>query len=572
MQDWRELYSFCNNIMYRIYNIIDLMTVYTNINKLYSSVTFMQKYGLDVWMAIIIVILFLIAITYFTILNHVQPIKADWLEKRCSPNIIPFAGMINTPEGEKPFTYTGENFTYCIRSILGTIVADAFKPIQYLIDMVSEIFAVLAEAVNAIRAEFDTIRGSITNITASIMGRSLNIVIPIMKYMMTIKNIMNKSLGVAAVSVNSVMAAFLSAQSLMLFLFKMFIGVLVIIAAMAMMFWGIPLVGPFLAIAATAIFILLLIPTVRINLFMTDILALQVASPPGPPSCFAGNTLVIMRDNDIKNFSELEIGDILLDGSKVTGTMKLSSKNQKVYVLDGVFVTGNHSIYHADKGWISVEEHPESVEAKHFNKPYVYCINTDKKLIHLGNRVYSDWDDLDEIDLGDMNHTCVNIGVLPRNFTIKDIHYYLDTGFHEESAVILHDTSQKTIKDIKIGDILQNGEKVIGKIKIDAKDLQGVYYYNIHGVKIKCSKNITIHRGKAVDAVDAVDAVAAVAPIDIFDVVHENDKINTSFMSGNEILGIDYLYHIVTDLGTLNISGIVVEDYNSGLEKFLKSV
>ena len=555
--------------MYRIYNIRYLMDVYDNINKLYSSVTFMQKYGLDVWLTIIIVILFLIAITYFTILNNIQPIKADWLDKRCSPNVIPFAGMINTPEGEKPFTYTGENFTYCIRSILETIAADAFKPIQYLIDMVSEIFAVLAEAVNAIRAEFDKIRGSIANITSSIMGRSLNIVIPIMKYMMTIKNLMNKSLGVAAVSINSVMATFLSAQSLMLFLFKMFIAVLVIIAAMAMMFWTIPFVGPILAIAATASFILLMIPTVRIKLFMNDILALQVASPPSVPSCFAGNTLVIMRDNDIKNFSELEIGDILLDGSKVTGTMKMSSNNQKVYVLDGVFVTGNHSIYHNVKGWISVEEHPESVEAKHFNKPYVYCINTDKKLIHLGNRVYSDWDDLDEIDLGDMNHTCVNIGVLPRNFTIKDIHYYLDTGFHEESIVILHDTSQKTIKDIKIGDILQNGEKVIGKIKIDAKDLQGVYYYNIHGVKIKCSKNITIHRRNVIDGVDSVDSVA---PVDIFNIVNENSKINTSFIIGNDILDIDYLYHIVTDLGTLNISGIVVEDYNSGLEKFLKSV
>ena len=40
-------------------------------------------------------------------------------------------------------------------------------------------------------------------------------------------------------------------------------------------------------------------------------------------------------------------------------------------------------------------------------------------------------------------------------------------------------------------------------------------------------------------------------------------------MNGNEITGVDYLYNIVTDLGTLNISGVIMEDYNSGLEKFL---
>jgi len=525
------------------------MGVYEKIEELYSKATFTEKYGLDMWVATIICILFFIAITYFTILNNIQPIKADWLTKRCNPDVIPFAGMINAPQGTKPFKYTGENFTFCIRSILGTIADDAFKPVKYLISMVSKIFSVLAEAVNAIRKEFDNIRDSITHISASIMGRSLNIVIPIMKFMLTIKNMMDKSLGVMAVSVNSVMAAFLSAESLMLFLFKMFIVVLVGIAVLAMLFWTIPFIGPILAIAATATFILLMIPTIRVKLFMDDILNLQVASPPSVPSCFAGDTLVILRDNFIKTISEIEIGDVLLDGSKVTGTMKLSSKNQAIYTLDNVIVTGNHSVYHVDAGWIPVEKHPDSIEAKHFKEPYVFCINTDTKIICLGRMIYADWDDLDEIDLGDMRSSCVNIGVLPQNFTVKDIHHYLDTGFHEESCVTLKDGDVTTIKEVKIGETLLNGEKVVGKIKIDAKDLHGVYYYNINGIKIKCSKNITIH-----DSDKTCESVK-----------------NTSFMYGNEITDIDYLYHIVTDLGTLNIAGVVVDDYNSGLEKFLNS-
>ena len=102
------------------------------------------------------------------------------------------------------------------------------------------------------------------------------------------------------------------------------------------------------------------------------------------------------------------------------------------------------------------------------------------------------------------------------------------------------------LNKLEVGDILLHGEKVIGKVKIDAKNIQGVYYYDINGVKIKCSKNITIY---------------------------DNTKMNymnTSFMNGNEITGVDYLYHVVTDLGTLHMSGLKMDDYNSGLEKFLK--
>ena len=65
-----------------------------------------------------------------------------------------------------------------------------------------------------------------------------------------------------------------------------------------------------------------------------------------------------------------------------------------------------------NKGWISVEEHPDSSKLNNFSEPFVYCINTDKKTICLGNTIYADWDDLDDIDIKDMRVTiCVNTSV-----------------------------------------------------------------------------------------------------------------------------------------------------------------
>lgn len=519
----------------------------SKLNKLYDKATFMDKHGLDMWLAFIIFICFLVAILYYHVLNNLQPIKADWLNKRCNPEVLPFAGIINNGGDTTPMEFTANNFTYCVRSILENIANYSFQPIQYSLSIISSTFSILANSMNAIREHFDYLRNSVSNITKIIFGRALNFVIPVIQFVLHIKAILNKASAAMSASINSVMAAYLGAQSLMLFLVKMFIVVLVAIVVIVAAFWMIPFIGPPLAIAGTATFMLLLIPTIRIQLFMNDILKLQTASPPEPPACFSKHTKLVLKSKNIKSIDAIEIGDVLIDDSIVTGIMKLSSNNQTAYVLHGVVVTGNHSVYHNEKGWISVEEHPDSSILNNFSEPFVYCINTDKKTICLGNTIYADWDDLDEIDIKDLQKTCVNIGLLPNTFTMKDIHYYLDNGFHEESCVKLQYGKNTTIKNVDIGDILLNGEKVVGKIKIDAKNIQGVYYFDINGIKVKCSKNITIREN-----------------------LTESGQKNTSFMHGNEIIGVDYLYNIITDLGTLNISGIIVNDYNSGLEKFLK--
>ena len=521
-------------------------TPWDKLNKLYDKVTFMDKHGIDVWMVIIICIVFFIAFTYYTILNNLQPIKANWIHQRCNPEVLPFAGIINNSGDTTPMEFTANNFTFCIRSILENIVGYAFQPLQYMLSLITSTFTVLATAINSIREQFDYLRNSITNITKTVLGKALNFVIPILTFILQFKDIMGKVSAAAAAAINSVMAAYLGAQSLMLVFVEIFIVVLVAIVVIVAVFWLIPLIGPGLVITGTAVFMLLLIPTVRIQLFMKDILKLQVTSPPDPPACFSKHTKLVLKNQILKNIDAVEIGDVLHDDSTVTGIMQLSSAHQSVYILHGVVVTGNHSVYHKEKGWISVEEHPDSSLLNEFTEPFVYCINTDKKTICLGNTIYADWDDLDEIDIKDMKTTCVNVGLLPQNFTMKDIHYYLDNGFHEESIVNLQYGARTTIKDINIGDVLMNGEKVVGKIKIDAKNIQGVYYFDINGIKIKCSKNINIRENST-----------------------ENITKNTSFMNGNEITDVDYLYNIVTDLGTLNISGLIVDDYNSGLEKFL---
>ena len=483
-------------------------------------------------------------ISYSTVLNYLEPIRANWARERCKPEIIPFAGIINNSPNTTPSEFAVNNFTSCVQGVLENIVDYAIQPIQYLVSVISSTIQGLAASFESVRGLLNNIRDSTSSITQSIMSAISNLTIPVAKLSIHISDILRKVTAAMEGAMGGVMSAYLGAQSLMLVLVDAFITILIAISIAVAAFWWIPFVGPPLALAGTATFILLLIPTVRIQSFMKDILKLRITAPPPKPACFSKNTKVALENHTIKNISDLKIGDILIDKSTVTGTMKLSSKNQPVYILHGVVVTGNHSVYHDSLGWIAVENHPNSLKLNEFHDKYVYCVNTDSKTISLGNTVFADWDDIDDIDIDSMHNSCVNIGLLPHNFTMKDIHCYLDNGFHEESVIKLKNNKTTSIKDAKIGDITENGDKIIGTVKIDSKDIKGVYYFNINGIPIKCSKNVTVYEN--------------------------NEKFNTSFMNGNTISDVEYLYNIITDSGKFNISGIIVEDYNYGLEQFLQ--
>jgi hypothetical protein len=290
-----------------------------------------------------------------------------------------------------------------------------------------------------------------------------------------------------------------------------------------------------------------MVPIILMKVFMDDVMSLSTGSPPAIPSCFAGDTIIAMSGRRKKKISSIEIGDKLADGSIVTGTMELSSSGQEIYKLDGVNVTGNHSVYHEEMGWIRVDAHPRSCYLDDFREPYVYCLNTSTKTIKIGKNTYADWDDLDDMDIAELRVNCADYGLLPREFKNKDIHTYLDAGLHGDTSIELEDGQSVNIKDVCVNDILRFGERVVGIVKIDAKDIIGSYEYILeNGSKMKGSGNLQIKDPSLGD-------------------------FNTFDLEGKEINKTKFLYHLLTDCGDFVVNGVRMGDYNSGIEKYISS-
>lgn len=533
--------------------------IYEDINQLYTKIGFTEKYGSELWITIIILFIFFIAISYFYIMNNIKPILADWENQRCNPSVMPFAGFINNGSGTTPLEFTGQNFTHCTQSILTNITAYAFKPFYYLMKVMTDAFSELSGAINSIRAEFDKIRNSIKEFSTDTMGRTLNITMPIVQMMIGIKDMGAKMLGVLSASLFTLMGSYLAMKSLFLFMINLIITILIILAGtitglIVANILAFGALSPVIAIN-TGIMIAILIPTIMIKIFMDDVMNLSTRSTPSVPGCFEDKTPIKMKDNSVKSISAVNVGDELMDGAIVTGIMKLSSEHQTIYKLNNIIVTGEHRVHYDKAGWIKVKNHPDSIVVNDFNKPYVYCLITNTKTFLVGEcesehtTLFSDWDDIDDDVIAKLTKNCVPMGYIPPNFTSEDIHSYLDNGLHPSTKIKLMNGKELTITNINVNDILIGGETVIGTIKIDATKLKyGIFEYRLdNGLNILCSGNININNYLG--------------------------GINTFNLYGNPILYESpelYLYQLLTNTGSFNANGLNIGDYNTGIDTYLK--
>ncbi len=535
------------------------MDIFAKIDDLYNKSGYMDRYGLDVWITIFLLIIFLLAISYYNVMNNIQPIKADWINKRCSPNVIPFAGLINKGPEDTTFEYTQKNFTQCIQTILTSISDDAFKPFYYLMNIISQVFKALTSAIAAIRAQFYKIREASRIFAEKILGRALNITVPIIQFFVVIKSMLGKTLGTITSALYTLLGSYFGIKSFMLFFVSLVMDILYALVGTIVGLWAASAFLPFLipvAVSTTAVMAAILIPLVIIQVMMSNVMELTTSSPPDIPACFAESTKLELKDGRVVSVKDIEIKDILKDGSKVDAVMKLSSHNQTIYNLNGVIVTGNHSVYHETKGWISVDEHPESVrvDSCEFIDPFVYCINTDTKVVKIGSLTFSDWDDLDD---NDFEYLKTN-SPLTRSFKTSDIHKCLGAGFHGNSVVQLDNGRSIKISEINVNDSLESGGRVCGIVKINGENiLSGLHEYSFEHTDssnkqmvntLCCTENIFIDDPKVG--------------------IHHTSNME---MNGRNECNTKYLYNILTDSGYFVVNGVRVQDFNASIENYLPS-
>jgi len=239
-----------------------------------------------------------------------------------------------------------KDFTYCVQNIQTNAMGYLLQPMTFLTASITSVLGEFSEQINYIREMFNKIRNMFTDIIQSVFGVFLNLIIEFQKMIIGIKDLLGKSIGT--------MVAFLFIMD----------GSLKTMNSL----WA----GPTGTVVKTL------------------------------GKCFHPLTKVKLLNGNILKMSELNLGDILENGSIVESTMKISNKNKPdvLYILKNkgvdnsdIYVTGSHLVYDKPQNkFIQVKDYSDA-QITDIKLEWFSCLITSDHKIHLGNEIFWDWED-----------------------------------------------------------------------------------------------------------------------------------------------------------------------------------
>lgn len=114
-------------------------------------------------------------------------------------------------------------------------------------------------------------------------------------------------------------------------------------------------------------------------------------------SCFTGDTKIEMLDGSSKNIKDIELGEEIKFGGKVTGIHKfLMDDSEDLYIMgDNITVTGTHAVFdERDQKWKRVKDYSEATKSV-FKAKYIYNLTTEKHMIYSRGALFSDFEEND---------------------------------------------------------------------------------------------------------------------------------------------------------------------------------
>jgi hypothetical protein len=239
-----------------------------------------------------------------------------------------------------------ENFVYCIQSMQTNFMGYLLQPLTFITNSLGGMMGGVMDEIQSIRAMFNKIRSFFTDIVQSIFGVFLNLVIEFQKITIGIKDLIGKTIGIM-VSLMYVMDGSIKTMNST---------------------WNAP---PGQLVRALG-------------------------------KCFHPDTNIKLKNSVIKQIKDVNLGDILEDGSFVESVMKIDNKREPVTlyeIKDGgvngesIYVTGLHLVYNNKTNmFIQVKDYhkatPVNIETDYFT-----CLITSNHKIPIGSEIFWDWED-----------------------------------------------------------------------------------------------------------------------------------------------------------------------------------
>jgi hypothetical protein len=238
-----------------------------------------------------------------------------------------------------------ENFTYCIQNMQTSFMGYLLAPLTYITGTLGTQMGGFMNDIQNIRAMFNKIRTFFSSIVQSIFGVFLNLIIEFQRITIGIKDLIGKTVGIMVTLMYTMDGSIKTMNST----------------------WN---------------------------------------GPPGQlvralGRCFHPETKLKLKDGRIKYMKDIDLGDILEDGSIVESILKIDNKKnpENFYIIpdgidgENILVTGSHLVFDDKlKEFIRVEDYTRSILTEiHYD--WFSCLITSTHRIKIGNEIFWDWED-----------------------------------------------------------------------------------------------------------------------------------------------------------------------------------
>jgi len=109
---------------------------------------------------------------------------------RCNPGVIPFASFFGHD--------TQENFMYCIQNTQSGYMKYLMVPFNYILSLVGTVANQIVKNIQDLREFINKLRARILKLIQDLMGVILNVIITFQKIIISMRDLMNKLVGVFA--------------------------------------------------------------------------------------------------------------------------------------------------------------------------------------------------------------------------------------------------------------------------------------------------------------------------------------------------------------------------------------
>jgi len=249
---------------------------------IYGDNTFTGRYGIDIVKVCFVIFIFIACITYFKIQNTLLEVKRDWPEYRCRPDVMPFAGLINAPDGVGAMEYTKQNFMECTAKTTENVFSQPMSMVYVIFNVIMNIFKNILEVIERFRQLFNKMRDALKDIFITVFYRIQNMLIPIQNMLIKMVDFFEKIKGILATFLLTMIGVLWTLYSLIGSIYELIIFILVIMVVVIVVLWYIPFVGWALAIAAIAVFLTIAIPLIMLGMISRQITHQRRTQIPGP--------------------------------------------------------------------------------------------------------------------------------------------------------------------------------------------------------------------------------------------------------------------------------------------------